>query len=44
MIGAIFYDNKLLKEMKKYYNIEGEKVLLNFRNQLSAFEALLSND
>jgi hypothetical protein len=30
MIGAIFYDNKLLKEMKKYYNIEGEKVLLKF--------------
>ena len=30
MIGAIFYDNKLLKEMKKYYNIEGEKVLFKF--------------
>ena len=30
MIGAIFYDDKLLEKMKKYYNIEDEKVLLKF--------------
>jgi hypothetical protein len=30
MIGAVFYEDKLLKEMKKYYNIEDEKVLLKF--------------
>ncbi len=30
MIGAIFYDDKLLEKMKKYYNIQDEKVLLKF--------------
>jgi hypothetical protein len=29
MIGAIFYDNKLL-ENEKYYNIEDEKFYYNF--------------